>query len=232
MPDIAAVGPFSITTCQWNSLSERTRLEMLSLLRLDVRRAAEFCTLYFDRFDILHKVGHLLIDLFRGDAPRAGATEEYCANLFALKYLQYKNETEYLARLLEQINALLEIYGAAFDFDPRTYDPVFERYTRDVRTYGALHFLSLKKCTREVRDITTVIRCLTNGGITAPDSGIIPRRNLAGQALLDECLAFVFSLSGFMPEVELRYLTDFDIRSLGNLEDEQTGSIVNSQQEI
>jgi hypothetical protein len=83
-----------------------------------------------------------------------------------------------------------------------------------------------------VRDITTVIRCLTNGGITAPDSGIIPRRNLAGQALLDECLAFVFSLSGFMPEVELRYLTDFDIRSLGNLEDEQTGSIVNSQQEI
>ena len=148
MADFPVQGSFTITTCNWNSVSERTRLEMFSLLRMDVRRSTEFCMLYFDRFDILHKVGHLLIDLYRGGRPRAGATEEYCANLFALKYLQYKNETEYLARLSEQMHTLLEIYGAGFEFDPRKLDPLFERYASDVRTYGALHFLSLKKCWR------------------------------------------------------------------------------------
>lgn len=84
MPNEYSEAAYRILGCSWDLSAPGTRRSFAELLNSAEGGAKNFCDLYFDRFLLVHEVGHIVRDLCAGGAPPAGAEEEYLANLFAL----------------------------------------------------------------------------------------------------------------------------------------------------
>jgi hypothetical protein len=196
---------FEIRSYTWDRNSPQCKELFQSYLKTTPGSAATFCDIYFERFYLLHKLGHIV--LHRNDREHMShpARTEHLANLFALKYFQEKGEDEYLERLRECINYVLSVYSVRIDFDCDKFDPIYPKYTHDFRTYAAISFSSLKKCYDDDSSFKQVLSRASCGNLNQTHPGIILRKDLKGQELIDECLSYVFELSGDVPEVKLSY---------------------------
>ena len=211
---------YIITTCHWEDVSIITKQKMQELLKIDFDSATEFCRLYFNKFDIVHKIGHVIIKLFHNESrDDKEAEDEYLANLFTLKYFQFKNDKKYLFALSNYMSEILAIYNTKLNYDALKLNVIFDKYKQDVRTYGALHFLSFLKCFEERANLKDVLETISNGYIKSINNGIILRNEITGMELLNECLSLVFDLNNAQPDVKLKYIIDFDIQKLGKLDE-------------
>jgi len=196
---------YRITGCSWERSSPETRRSFAELLKTPESGAASFCGLYFERFTLVHEVGHIALDLCVGEGGRGGAEEEYLANLFALKYFQYKNCDKYLSDLFRWIDYLLELYQVKIKFDLKAMDILFEKYRQDRRTYGALQFTCIREALKDPTPLQELMERLTCGRISALNSGVILRKDLSGADLVAECAQVVFGLSDAIPAIELNF---------------------------
>lgn len=193
---------FVLDTYAWDGLDPGGRAELVTLLAPAGLEAPEFCSLYFDRFHLVHRLGEVLLDVAAGGIPPA--EREYLANLFALKYFQNKGETGYIETLCRAVQALLDAYSAHFAFDVRTMNDLYPRYRRDLRTLAAFHFNAFRRCLGDPRTLEELVRDLSGRTIERLNPYLILRRGLGGDALVNECLQLVFEFAPSFPEVQLR----------------------------
>jgi hypothetical protein len=205
MQDGIADHRYELVSYRWESTTEAGRAKLAGLLRTNAGNAAKFCALYFERFDLVHKLGHIYMELFDREPSRPRAESDYRANLFAVKYFQHKKEGAYLSALQKWFDVLLEAYGVNIDpSSPRALS-LYEEYRKDIRTFGAFHFASVKKCLDDDSNLEAVLRKLGNRDSKAPNSGIIFRPGLRGMDLVHECLMTVFEMNAVYPEIAIDY---------------------------
>lgn len=206
---------YVLDTYAWDTLGPSGQAELTTLVapaRLD---PAEFCSLYFERFHLVHRMGEVLLDQTAGGIPPA--EREYLANLFALKYFQNKQETTYLEKLCRAIQLLLDAYSAHFSFDVRTMNDLYPKYRRDLRTLAAFHFNAFLRCLGDPRTFDELVRDLSGRTIDRLNPYLILRRGLGGDALVNECLQLVFEFAPTYPEVELRPRNGFSVEDFSPL---------------
>ncbi len=205
MQDGIADHRYELVSYRWESTTEAGRAKLAGLLRTDAANAAKFSALYFERFDLVHKLGHIYMELFDREPSRPRAESDYRANLFAVKYFQHKNEGAYLSTLQKWFDLLLKVYGVNIDPSSSTARSLYEEYRKDLRTFGAFHFASVKKCLDDDSDLGAVLRRLGNRDSKPPNSGIIFRPGLRGMDLVHECLMTVFEMNAVYPEIAIDY---------------------------
>jgi hypothetical protein len=204
---------YGIVSYRWDDSSAEGKAKLADLLRTDPATAAKFCEIYFNRFDIVHKMGHIFLDAFNGELTDADL--DIGANLFAVKYFQRKKESAYLDLLSKWIKVLLRLYGVGLDVDWAKVNGKYGSYRRDLRTYAAIHFCGVLKCLDEPEDLDQVIARLGRGKAQPVNKGIILRQGLKGADLVNECVSAVFEMNDMSPGIELSYAPEI---SLGNIE--------------
>jgi len=140
-----------------------------------------------------------------------GAEEEYFANLFAIKYFQYKNEDLFLQNIEKWIDNLLLKYNVGLKNDVMRLNKLFERYTLDLRTYAALHFVSIKDSLENKRTFEEVVYLLSGGKIKLINKSIILKKGINRDDLISECLAVLFGMTKDIPVVKIEYLGELTI---------------------
>lgn len=193
---------FVIDTYAWDSLTPSGQAELSTLVAPAGLDPSDFCSLYFDRFHLVHRLGEVLLAVTAGGVPPA--EKEYLANLFALKYFQHKGEAAYLERLCSAVKALLDAYIAHFAFDVRAMNDLYPKYRRDLRTLAAFHFNAFCRCLNDHRTLEELVRDLSGRTIERINPYLVLRRGLGGDALVNECLQLVFEFAPTYPNVELR----------------------------
>jgi hypothetical protein len=206
---------YLIRSFAWESLGPDARTLLEGLVGSAVGPAPEFCSFYFDRFYLLHKMGHIVLDVFDPGHQRYPARTEYYANLFALKYLQHKSEHEYVDQLEFRINRLLSLHNAYFDFDLDDMNRLYPRYIRDLKTLAAFHFNSFRRCLGDPRPLGDVLLDMTRQRLGRVNPFVFPRKGTRGSQLLSECCQMVFEFNPVFPVVDLEYA---DFQGLEGLE--------------
>lgn len=196
---------YLIRSFSWQSLGPDARTLLERLVGTAVGPAPEFCSFYFDRFYLLHKMGHIVLDLFDPGHMSVPARAEYYANLFALKYLEHKSEHEYVDLLEFRINRLLGLHNAYFDFELDDMNRLYPRYAMDLKTLAAFHFNAFRKCLGDPRPLADVLLDMTRQGLGRVNPFVLPRKGTRGEQLLSECCQMVFEFNPVFPVVDLEY---------------------------
>ena len=187
------------------------------MLKTDDSNISELCSMYFEKFYILHKIGHIIMHKYDEKHHIQEARTEYCANLFAYKYLEFKGEKEYLRILFTVIQNILTINKAYFDFDIDKMNGLFSRYKMDFLTYVAYHFNCFNSCISNKHEFSEVIKCMSKGKLNHINNGVYLQKGLSGTELINECLVTVFELNDDLPIIELNYCSNLNVGNL-NLE--------------
>jgi hypothetical protein len=206
---------FEIVSFTWDTYSQVGKQKLTKLLRTDEKTAYNFCNLYFNRFDLIHKLGHIFVNTFNPDKNIPLITQERYANLFAIKYFQYKNENAYLTLLGKWFSLLLKIYNVSFDYNQINSDSTFEKYRKDIITYAATHFYCIQNCLNDPETFEDIIIRIGHDKLTEPNKGIILRPGINGQDLLYECIFTIFEMNYAYPEITIDYKEE---TSLDNIE--------------
>jgi len=204
---------FTIRSHLWKNTNKDFKSDIASLLKTDLKCAENFCNEYFNKFFLLHKIGHIILHKYDPLHHANPAYTEYCANLFAYKYLEYKKEYKYLEGLTHYVSSLLKKNDAVFDFDVERMDKLYSKYKMDITTYTAFHFNSLIKCINSLEDLPEVLKNISKGVLTQINSGIIFRKGLSGMDLVNECIGTIFELNDDVPEVTLKYCEDLSLNN-------------------
>jgi hypothetical protein len=88
---------------------------------------------------------------------------------------------------------------------------LFTKYTSDFRTYGALHFVSIKDGHDNKRAFEKIVCLLSSGKLPAINKGIITQPDVNGSMPLNECKQVTFGLVNDMPEIEVGYRNELSI---------------------
>lgn len=214
MSDSFSGDSYKIYSCKLNDFTFISKKLVMELLKTDDSGAKDFFSIYFDKYDIIHKLGHILrieCGIDRRDMNK-GAEEEYYANLFAIKYFQYKKEKVFLKNLEKWIDYLLLKYNVKLTNDVMRLNNLFKKYTMDFRTYGALHFVSIKDSFDNKRSFEEIVYLLSGGKISSINKGIIMQAGINGSLLLNECKQVTFGMVNDMPEIEIGYLKELTIQ--------------------
>jgi len=198
---------FCITASSWNKSSQDSKNEFIQLLKTDVAGARNFSRLYFEKFLLIHEIGHVIQDIYsqKGESNQTEAEKEYYANVFALKYFQYKKEERYLIDIFKWFDYLLDAYNVKIVFHLDSIDKMLEKYKKDRRTYGALQFVLVKEAQNNKMSLQKIVEKISVGELTTLNSSIILRKGLIGNELVSECLELIFSMNEFYPRVEVEY---------------------------
>ncbi len=215
MENATAIKEFVIRSHAWNKTNQDFKSDFASLLKTDLKKAEIFCDEYFDKFFLLHKIGHIILHKYDEMYNATPAHTEHCANLFAYKYLEYKKEQEYLQRLTQCINSLRLSYNSAFDFDIDKMNKLYPSYKRDIVTFAALHFNSVMGCVKCMDDLPEVMARISKGQLNRINTSIIFRKGIRGIDIINECISTVFEMNDYVPDIKLEYL---DNLSLDNFE--------------
>ncbi len=205
---------FTIRSFLWESCTPETKKIMCSLLKSDIDKSRCFCDCYFNVFHILHKIGHVITHTFNEKHNEDAALNEYYANIFAYKYLEHKRERDYLNNLLSCITFLLDEYKLGFDFHIPKMNEIFSRVKSDLLYYSAFNFNCIRKCTSDNRSFEEILDTISKGNLKMINTGIIPTPGLHGIDLVNECLALVFELSGYLPDIKIAYCSNIAVENL------------------
>lgn len=207
-------GAFTIRSFLWETCTPETKTTMCSLLKSDTDKARSFCDCYFNVFHILHKIGHIITHSFNEHHNEDAALNEYYANIFAYKYLEFKKEKDYLKDLISCISFLLNEYKLSFDYHIPKMNEIFHKVKNDLLHYSAYNFNCIRKCCSDKRSFDEILQTISKGNLTTINSGIVPTPGLHGVDLVNECLAVVFELSGRIPDIKLQYCTHIALENL------------------
>ncbi|HUW71257.1 MAG TPA: hypothetical protein VMX33_13595 [bacterium] len=213
MEELLSGDSYRIRSCRWNDFTKLGRKVFTELLKTNEEGASAFFGIYFNKYDVIHKLGHILRTEcgLNNREMQKGAEEEYFANLFAIKYFQYKNEEIFLEDIEKWIDYLLSKYNVGLKNDVMRLNKLFERYALDLRTYAALHFVSIKDSLENGRTFEEMVYLLSGGKIKSINRSIIMQKGINGMSLVNECLAVLFGMTTDVPEVEIEYLTELTI---------------------
>lgn len=196
---------FVIRSHTWHETDRDFKNDLASLLKTDLAKAESFCAEYFDKFYLVHQVGHVILQLFNTKDPATPARGEYLANLFAVKYFEYKREGDYIDKIAHCMAVLTKAYRAEFDFDIERMNQYHERCKTDIVALAAWHFNAFLSSRRSTHKLAQVMSHMSRGQLATINSGILPRRGIGGQTLLQECLVTIFEMNGIMPDIRLEY---------------------------
>ena len=208
------VNAFTIRSFLWETFTPEMKNTMCSLLKSDTDKARSFCDCYFNVFHILHKIGHIITHTFNVHHNEDAALNEYYANIFAYKYLEFKKEKDYLKDLISCISFLLNEYKLSFDYHIPKMNEIFIKVKQDLFQYSAFNFNCIRKCSSDKRSFEEILTTISRGNLTTINSGIVPTPGLHGIDLVNECLAVVFELSGYIPDIKLLYCPNIALENL------------------
>lgn len=199
----------SISLCDKNCVNQ-----FVGLFGKNEQEVVFFYNLYFSRYHILHELGHIIRDYLKIECNfiSKGASEEHIVNLFAVKYLQYIQDYEYLQSLEIMINHLLFLNNISVDFNISQMDKNFSELCKDIRLYGALQFSSIKNSMTNPIDFLSLVSLMTNNKITLINSSIVFSKKKTGSELISECLELVFGLVEKKPEINFELNSDISIQ--------------------
>ena len=212
--DAAHEEGFVIRSLLWELVCPETQRLLMGLLGYDEKEASRFCLDYFDRFYVLHKIGHIILHKFDPNHQQTAANTEFLANLFALKYLQYKREDALLVDLVARVEGILAAHHAVFAFDIPKMDRLFPQYRKDLRTYAAFHFNSLLEGLSFVDEFPAVLDRISQHHLTSLNHAIVLRHGTHGRQLINECLQTVFETNTDVPSVTLQYCDSLQLDNL------------------
>jgi hypothetical protein len=205
---------FRINSFNWNLANEECKEVFKEIVNDETKDVSELCLMYFEKFYILHKIGHIIMHKYDVDHHIQEARTEFCANLFAYKYLELKGEKKYLSVLTATIQNILHIHKAFFEFEIEKMNSLFSRYKLDLLTYIAFHFNCYNKCLNNEHEFLEIIQKMSKGKLSKINTSVIFQKGLSGVELINECLTTVFELNDDIPNIELKYC---DNLSVGNI---------------
>lgn len=202
---------YLIRSFSWDKGNQDSRQKLMELLRANGANAKHFSDEYFNKFYLVHKIGHIILHRHDYDEAAHSAEAEYFSNLFAYKYFEFKKENRYLDELSTRIDALLYLHNANFDFKLPLMNSLYDKYRKDLRTYAAFHFNSYRKCRSVDKNLLAVMQAISRGKMASLNTGIVLRRNLVGIDLVNECLSTVFEMNEEPPAVGLEYRAELSV---------------------
>ena len=205
------VSHFTIRSHLWRETNQDFKSDLASLLKTDLAKAECFCDEYFDKFYLIHQLGHIILHLFDPEQAQKPARTEYLANLFAVKYFEYKKEYDYLDRLSDCLAGLASSYRALFDFHVDKLNGLHDKYKKEIITLAAWHINALRAARRSKESLAAVLSHMSGRALTSLNNGVLPRKGLRGRALLQECKSTIFELNNVMPEISVEYCQDLSI---------------------
>lgn len=216
---------YIIKAFSFDLLGYECRNKILGLMHGHAELVKDFCDIYFDRFFLLHKVGHIVLEMFDPEQSTFPARAEYLANLFALKYLEKKGEKDYIARLNQGIDLFLANHNASFEFNIQQMDSLFHRYKLDFLTYAVFHFNSYKKCITEKKSLEDVLFEISCGGLKEINNFTLLKKGAVGQLLVNECCQTIFELNTDVPLIKVEFTGNFCVDELDVLYEEMQSNI-------
>ncbi len=213
MPDDCARSRYRITTFDWMSHSSTKGDVIRSFADMHPEaKAHDFFRLYFNSFDIVAKLGHVVIDQYADGGASFPFRNEYLSVLFALKYFQYKQSVGYIRALEDWFRRLHAVHRSRM----ASLDSVDLLHAHgQIGDCAALLCVQLTAFMRALSvkaELAQVVRAMTLNRIADVNRSIIPRQGLSGRELLDECLEIVFGLSDRLPEILLEPSADICCR--------------------
>jgi hypothetical protein len=165
----------------------------------------------FEKYDVLYSIGQKMYEFYNNDFEPS-AYKEYCSTMFAVKYLQEKQEVEYLADLLDNIKGVLTLHKTIFDFDIEKISELYLRYQKNDLARIVLRFNCFMRCIEENCDLLCVVQVISNGNIDRINHDILFRKGICGAMLGNECVQSVFSFCEDIPENINQYLESLEDR--------------------
>lgn len=211
---------YSIRSYLWNDLSIKSKKGLEELTKSSSDNAKAFVSLYFNKFDLIHKIGHIIRIELDSDHQKIEKKieEEYLANLFAAKYFQFKNEEVYLKDLERWIDFLLRQYNINHEINVLEINDGYAKYTEDIRTYAAISFVMIKQCLKNAKSFDEIVNVMSKGKIASINKSIITRKGINGIALMDECKEIMFNLYESVVDIKLIYESELDIKNIEKIE--------------
>ena len=214
MGDMLGRTDYSIKTYLWNELSSKSKNGLCEMTKSGYENAKAFASLYFNKYDLAHKIGYIVRIEPGQEKVEAGheLEEEYLANLFAIKYFQFKKEDVYLGDLTKWIDFLLGSYNIKSDIDLFSIKNEYLKYTEDIRTHAAISFIMIKQCLQNTKSLGDVVRVLSKGRIKAINTSIITRKGINGKELVNECKEIMFDLYENGVAIDIEYEPEINIK--------------------
>lgn len=120
--------------------------------------------LYFHWYNILHELGHCVLELQEQKMGLCPAREEMLVNAFAVAYWNQAGQgdrVEELSRLLEERLALMPAFVPEGMGLVEYYESVWgQELLGDVARYGHFQFSSVREAIREGRDLKSVLAAM------------------------------------------------------------------------
>lgn len=205
---------FTVPVFDWNSIGSETKGSICQLLSLDEKKTNYYFDLYFSKFYILHKIGHIIADMYDEENQTKSGRTEFCASLFAYKYLSHKNESEYLNLLTQVFSYLLKKKNWHAEIPRDNIDNYFVEMQTDIIGYILVHGQFYLECVKNKMSLKEVIECISKHNLETMNSGVILQKSISGQRLVQECLAYVFEMNKIELAVEFEQQINLNKKSL------------------
>ena len=220
MEDVLARTDYLIKSYLWNDLTSKSKNGLGELTRSGYENAKAFVALYFNKYDLVHKIGHIVRIELGQEETEAGheLEEEYLANLFAVKYFQFKKEDVYLGDLAKWIDFLLGAYNIKSDIDLFSLKNEYPKYTENIKTHAAISFVMIRQCLQNTKNLAEVVRVLSKGKIKTINTSIITRKGINGKELINECKEIMFDLYENNINIDLEYESEINMKDYEKIE--------------
>lgn len=205
---------FIIPEFRWNTLSAPAKNDISGYLGLDEAKSAYYFDIYFSRFHILHKIGHIILHLFDAECGAKPGRTEYLANLFAYKYLQEKQETEYLEVLTKSFSLLTANRVDSPPLQKESIDDYFSGMQTSLHSYITAHGLILLDCMNNPLSLKEILERISARRLSVLNSSVVLQKKLEGEHLIQECLFYVFEMNNVNIGIDYREKSDLDRESL------------------
>jgi hypothetical protein len=220
MEEVLARTDYLIKSYLWNDLSSKSKTGLGELTKSGYENAKAFVSLYFNKYDLVHKIGHIVrIELGQHDVEAGHELEEeYLANLFAVKYFQFKKEDVYLSDLGKWIDFLLASYNIKSDIDLFSIKNEYVKYTEDIKTHAAISFVMIKQCLQNTKNLGDVVKVLSKGNLKTINTSVITRKGIIGKELINECKEIMFALYDNSVSIDLEYESELNMKEYEKIE--------------
>lgn len=190
----------------WDSISTDSLDEIVKITKLNTSQVKYFFKRYFDQFYLLHKIGHIIIHLFDETHEEHAPETEHNANLFAFKYLQHKEEQEYLYSLQALFRSILEKHKTTVSHSKSGEQSLFKILLQ--------HCHSITQCGNHKESFCAFLGRISNQNLNCVNHTVKLRKGLEGETLINECLAYVFELNDYYPEINYSECTEINLETL------------------
>jgi hypothetical protein len=205
---------FILPFFSWDHMSPKSKGDICSLLDCGPETAKRSFDLYFGEFYPMHKIGHMILHLYDDNHNKKPGRTEYCASLFAYKYLLEKSEQEALSELTSLFQSFLQRNSRLVNYNLGRIDEEYAERQKDLASLFGLHCALFCQCVGNQKTLSDVVGQISNHNLTAFNHTIVWQKGLRGMDLVRECLFYVFELNGVMPNIQVQETQELTRSSL------------------